>query len=88
MPILKDDTGEKANTCASKWNITMFHWPELPEQLKIEKFIDVALKYKSVEFISFMESYQVNPNYDYYREKETSFPNNIFLGLNSYYNLN
>lgn len=87
MPILKDDAGKEANTWSSKWNMKMFHWPELPEQLKIEEFTDVELKYEPVEFIQFMKYYQANPNYDYYRDKEISFPDNIFLGLDSYYNL-
>ena len=87
MPILKDDAGEEANTWSTKWNMKMFHWPELPEQLKIDKFTDLELKYEPVEFISFMKYYQVNPNYDYYPDREISFPNNIFSGMDSYYNL-
>jgi hypothetical protein len=88
MPMLKDNPGKEANTWSSKWNMIMFHWPELPEQLKIDKFSDVELKYRSVEFIPFMEYYQNNPNYDYYRDKTITFPNNIFLGLDAYYSIN
>lgn len=88
MPILKDDTGEEANTWSSKWNMKMFHWPELPEQLKIEKFSEIELQYEPVQFVPFLKYYQVNPNYDYYRDQEITFPNSIFLGLDSYYNLN
>ncbi|NVN94453.1 MAG: hypothetical protein HXX18_04110 [Bacteroidetes bacterium] len=85
IPMLKENPGEEANKWSSKWNMKMFHWPELPEQLKIEKFTEIELKYKPVSFIPFKEYYQNNPNYDYYNDKEISFPNNIFLGLNAYY---
>lgn len=87
MPILKDDAGEEANKWSSKWNMKMFHWPELPKQLKIQEFTELEQKYKLVEIIKFWEYYERNPNYDNQSGTVITFPNNIFLGLDSYYSL-
>lgn len=88
MPILKDDAGEEANSWSSKWNMKMFHWPSLPEQLVIDNFTDIHLHYEPVDFLPFLEYYQNNPNYDYYNNQEIMFPNNIFTGIEAYYKLN
>jgi hypothetical protein len=87
MPKLKDKPGEEANTWSSKWNLKMFHWPELPKQLKIKKFTDVELKYDPVDFIPFMKYYQHEPNFDFDMKRPISFPNNIFKGLDAFYAL-
>lgn len=87
MPILKDDPGEEANSWSSKWNMIMFHWPGLPAQLKIEKFTEIELAYEPVQFVPFLEYYQKNPNLDTDDKRVISFPNNIFLGLDSFYQL-
>jgi len=87
MPILKENAGDEANLWSSKWCMTMFHWPNLSEQLKIEKFTDIELKYDPVKFISFKEYYEHNPNYDFYRDQVITFPNNMFLGIEYYYAL-
>lgn len=87
IPILKDDAGEEANTWSSKWNMNMFHWPGLPEQLVIDNFTDIHLQYEPVDLLPFLKYYQHNPNYDYYNNKEITFPNNIFIGIEAYYKL-
>lgn len=88
MPILKDDAKkEEINAWSSKWNLKMFHWSDLPEQLKIENFTDIELKYEPVKFIQFQDYYQKNPNYDSSKDEPISFPNNVFLGFDAYYEL-
>jgi len=88
MPMLKDDPGQEANEWSSKWNLKMFHWPGLPKQLKIESFTEIELEYEPVAFIPFQKYYQHKPNYDTSIDEPITFPNNIFLGLDSYYSLN
>lgn len=86
MQILKENPKkEEANEWSSKWNMKMFHWPGLPQQLKIQQFKELELKYEPVEFVPFREYYQKNPNYDYYSNSLITFPNIIFLGLDAYY---
>jgi hypothetical protein len=86
IPILKDNPGEEANKWSSKWNMTMFHWPELPNQLKITEFTKPEIK--EVPYSRHFEYYYHNPNFDYYRDREITFPSSIFIGLDSYYSLN
>ena len=85
MPILKEDAGEEANEWSSKWNMTMFYWPGLPEQLKIEGFTDIEGEFEPVEFVPFLKYYQHNPNYDYYQDQVITFISIISLGIESYY---
>jgi hypothetical protein len=86
MPILKDDPGEEANTWSSKWNMKLFHWPELPKQLKIDSFSDS--QYPEVECDRHFMYYYHDPNFDYYSNKTIRFPNTMIVGLQAYYNLN
>lgn len=89
IPILKENPErEEANQWASKWNLKMYHWPELPAQLKINNFTDIELEYEPVKILPFLEYYQQNPNHDSSTDKPITFPNNIFLGLDAYYSLN
>jgi hypothetical protein len=83
LPILKDNPGEEANTWSSKWNMAMFHWPEYPEQFKLENFTELSIP--KVDLIEHF-SYYYNPNFDsYYGDKVITFPNTIYSGLDSYF---
>jgi len=88
IPILKENPGKEANEWSSKWCWPMFHWPGLPEQLKISKFTDITQKYTRVTIVPFLEYYQHNPNYDTHKNRPITFPNNTTLGLKAYYSLN
>lgn len=87
IPMLSDDPGEEANKWSSKWNLKMFHWPELPEQLNIDKFSEIANKYNSIDLIPFKEYFQNNPNFDFDKKRDITFPDTIKLALDRYYNL-
>ena len=86
LPILYDNPGKEANSWSSKWNMAMFHWPEYPEQFKIDNFTILSLpKVESLEHFR----YYYNPNFDsYYSDKAITFPNTIFSGLDSYHSKN
>ena len=86
IPILKDDLGKEANAWSSKWNMKLFHWPELPDQLKISKFSDP--KILEVEHLPHFIYYYHDPNFDYHTNSVIKFPSTIKVGLESYYNLN
>jgi hypothetical protein len=86
MPVLNDDPGEEANSWSSKWCWKMFHWPELPDQLKISHFSDVSLP--PIEQVAHKVYYQYEPNFDNYTKRPVTLPNTVFDILNSYYSLN
>lgn len=86
MPILQDNPGKEANNWSSKWNMAMFHWPEYPEQFKIENFTNLEIP--RVESIDHFRYYYHNPNFDYYSDKSITFPNSIYGGLDSYFSKN
>jgi hypothetical protein len=86
MPVLKDNPGEEANTWSSKWNLALFHWPELPKQLKIDRFSEPTCP--EIEYDKHIKYYFHNPNFDYYFDKDIRFPNTIKLGIKVYYDLN
>ncbi len=88
IPILNDSPGEEeANSWSSKWNMKMFHWPELPDQLKIKSFTDIGLEYPEVNYVRHRDYYQQYPNYDFEKGRPISFPDTIHDGLNAYYSL-
>lgn len=83
LPILKENAGEEMNTWSSKWNWAMFHWPQYPEQFKINGFTEVG--YSEVELINYWKYYFHEPNFDNYSDREITFPNLITQGLDSYF---
>lgn len=83
FPILKENAGEEMNTWSSKWNWAMFHWPEYPEQFKIKEFTEVG--FSEVEIVNYWKYYFNEPNFDNYSDREITFPNIIYAGLNSYF---
>jgi len=85
MPMLKDNPGEEANSWSAKWCLKLFHWPELPAQLKIESFSKT--EFSKVNYIPHFTYYYHDPNFDYHSGKTITFPATIFIGLDSYYSL-
>jgi hypothetical protein len=85
IPMLKEDPGEEANTWSSKWCMSYFHFPELPDQLKIESFSKQNLP--ATTMVPEMEYYLYDPNIDFDSKKEISFPDSIVHILDSYYSL-
>ena len=82
LPILKDDPGKEANSWSSKWNWAMFHWPEYPEQFKIEKFTELEIP--KVELVEHFK-YYYHPNFDFHSDKVITFPSTIYGCLDSYF---
>jgi hypothetical protein len=85
MPVLKDNPGNEANKWSSKWSMKLFHWPELPEQLGIDSFKNLDIKY--VEFVDHESYYLRDPNFDHYSNTIITFPNSITTGLNAYFSI-
>ncbi len=83
IPILEDHPGEKANEWSAKWNMAIFHWPELPKQLVIERFTEISMD--EVEYLRHFNYYFYNPNFDYYSGTVITFPNTIKVVLDSYF---
>ena len=44
MPIFKDNPGEEANSWFSMWCMPMFHFPNLPQLLKIDHFTEQTIQ--------------------------------------------
>lgn len=85
MPILKDDPGDEANLWSSKWCWTLFHFPELPSQFKIENFTELNLK--DVNRVSHKSYYTYDPNLDFDSKREIEFPETMEYILDSYFQL-
>ena len=83
MPVLKDNAGEEANTWSSKYILPFFHAPELPDQLKINDFSQQM--YPEMIFVDHFPYYQDNPNLDTDIKREITFPETVYMDLESYY---
>jgi hypothetical protein len=83
VPILNDDPGENANQWSSKWCLPFFHAPGLPPQLKIDDFS--PLLYPEMEYVEHFPYYQNDPNLDMDSKRAITFPETIYLDLESYY---
>ena len=83
MPILNDDAGEEANTWASKWCWTFYHSPELPAQLKIERFSDLQIE--PVKRLPHYPFYTHDPNLDLDNKVEIVFPISLERSLEAYF---
>ncbi len=86
IPVLSEDLKpEEINTWKSIWCMPYFHWPELPNHLKITDF--TAQKIKEIERIDHKIFYTDDPNLDYYSKKCITFPSSIDEILNAYFSL-
>lgn len=84
MPILKNDAGEEANNWASKWCWTLYHFPELSGQLKIDRFSD--LQTDPIKRLPHYPFYTNDPNLDLDNKTEIVFPNSLEGILEAYFN--
>ncbi len=80
---IDDNQGEMINSLSSKWCLPMYHWPELPKQLKISSFSDPGLQ--TVSFVSRDNYYMNDPNFDYYPDRNITFPILTEKILDSYF---
>ena len=83
IPILEDNPGKKANLWASKWNMALFHWPELPKQLIIENF--TIRNEPEIEYKNHFDYYFKEPSFDLYSNSTITFPDSIHKVLDSYF---
>lgn len=83
VPLLKENPGKEAKKWSSKWNLTLYHWPELPEQLNINEFSKIDIP--EVKFIDHYKYYLENPNFDFFPKTVITFPDSINNVLDSYY---
>jgi len=85
MPMTKDIPDSEMNSWSSKWCMKLFHFPELPEQLKIngltETRFDPIIKIRHKEF------YTNDPNLDSDSKKQINLPDTIDYLLDSYFAL-
>ncbi|MEQ9063916.1 MAG: HEPN domain-containing protein [Vicingaceae bacterium] len=86
LPLFDDDSNEEIDSRSSSWNMEMFHWPILPDELIIDGFTDIQLN--QVNLIEHKKYFSFDPNLDFDSKKEISFPETIFQGLSSYYSKN
>lgn len=80
--IEKDDLGEEINAVSSKWGLFMYYFPEMGEQLKITGFTDQV--HQDVALVSHFPYYFDDPNLDADRKREITFPETIYMDIDSY----
>lgn len=85
IPMLKDNPGKEANSWHSMWCMTMFHFPELPQQFMIEKFTEMTIQ--PIKKLAHKIFYTYEPNLDSESEKEIVLPDTIDLLFESYFSL-
>ena len=74
---------EEINNWSSAWNLTLFYTPTLAEQLKITAFS--PQRYEDVTFVRHFPYYQHDPNLDLDSKREITFPETIYMDLDSYF---
>lgn len=83
FPIFNDDFGNEVNSMPSVWCLKYFYFPDLPRQMKIDKFTDVEIsEIKRVDFNFF---YTNKPSLDDITDNEIVFPNSIDALFDKYY---
>lgn len=85
IPLLTDVSSEEANTWSSKWCLNMYHFPDLPRQIKIDKFSDP--KIPDIKRIPHKAFYSYEPDLDSNPHKEIVFPMTIDHLFDAYYSL-
>lgn len=83
FPIVKEPTEGEANFWSSKWCLEWFHWPGLPDQLIISNF--TQLDSNPAANVDWKKCFFYNPNYDWFDDKEISFPNITDYFLDCYF---
>ena len=84
VPMLDDNASrEEMDTWSSKWNLVLFHSPGLSKQLKITGFS--KHQYNDIELSKHFPYYQDDPNLDTDKNREITFPETIYMDLDSYF---
>lgn len=83
MPMPYDIPGEEANAWSSQWCMKIFHFPDLPDQLRITSFS--ALNTPEVKRKRHLQFYTVNPNLDHNTDEDILLPTTLDLILHQYY---
>lgn len=74
---------EQINSQSSAWYINFFYTPALAAQLKIKVFSEQ--RYPDMAFIRHFPYYQDDPNLDMDPKREITFPETIYMDLDSYF---
>lgn len=86
VPVLSEEFAEdEVNKWKPIWNLQLFHWPELPEQLKIADF--TSQKINPVETVNNKIFYTDDPNLDFNSKKNVIFPSTIDKIFDAYFSL-
>lgn len=85
FPILDTNTDEEINNASSKWCNIWYHFPDLPRQLKIEKFSEPKLD--TIKRIPHIKFYTDEPNIDFDTKTDIIFPSTIDILFDSYFAL-
>ena len=86
IPVLSEEPKpEEINTWKSLWCMPYFHWPELPDQLKITDF--TAQEINPIIRADHKIFYTNEPNLDYSSKENIIFPSSIDDILDGYFSL-
>lgn len=83
-PLLDENAGSEMNKWSSKWCFEWFMWPELPEQLKIDRFTDLASVHPRVLPWDY---YYTHPDFDENLESQIKFSNITLQFFDSYFEM-
>jgi len=85
MPMTKEEIDEEMNTWSSKWCMRMFHFPELPNQLRIESLTDNNIP--TIVRENHKTFYTYNPSLDADTQQHIRLPDTIDELFDSYFSL-
>lgn len=85
IPLHDDEEKAKQEFASSKWCLTLYHSTELPKQLKINKFSEVA--YSEIEKLDHKSFYTYDPNIDFDSKKSVVLPDTINEIIDAFYKL-
>jgi hypothetical protein len=84
IPVLSEDLkSEEINSWKSIWCMPYFHWPELPDQLKIKDF--TVQRIESIKRVDHKIFYTNDPNLDYSSKENIVFPSSIDEIIDAYF---
>jgi hypothetical protein len=85
IPMPKGVPDEEANNWPSQWCMRMYHFPDLPRQMTIERFSDQ--QYPDIPRIDHVKFYTYDPNLDFDSRETVIFPASIDKLFDAYYSL-
>lgn len=83
LPMTQDEINDEMNKWSSKWCINLFHFPELPQQLRIEALSSIDIS--PVKRAPLITYYTTDPNLDLETNTEIIFPESLETILDAYY---